>query len=1029
MRTNLRFIIIAASIFFHSYLVGQYTGLRGFTSIDGLGQYPYNNVVTDGTKLYGTTFNGGTTNHGVVFSINQDGSNYTVLYSFGELPDAQNPTCALVLSGTTLYGTSHYGGVNGAPYGYGTIFKINTDGTGYTKMYDFNGYGYQPWGSLLLSGSYLYGMTCNNCTIFRISTVSPYTYTTLVTFQGTSPPYGSNPYGELLIDGDTLYGMTYMGGVNDRGTIFKVSISGTNFTTLRSFANDGNGKYPCGSVGISGGYLYGMTHEGGANDCGTLFRISRAGSGYTVLKSFSNSDGYYPQGSLLITGSTVYGMTSGGGIGGGVIFRCGLDGSGYTILINFTYSSGACPGWQPWYGTPMISNSYLYGMTLNGGTVENYRGELYKYLLTPDVQSSNILFSGITSCQFTASWTSGNGATRDVFVKAISSGTASPSNNTSYTANTVFGSGSQIGSTGWYCVYNGTGTSVTVTGLTPNTQYQVMVCEYAGPVGSEQYQTATSTNNPNNQKTYKAWTGGSTDWSTASNWTGGSPSLSDNVEIPSTPSNQPHVTLDPSSPATCNNLVIASGASVTIDAGKALTVNGAATLNSAECLILKSPAGLGPSGSVIFLGSVSGSGSIKAERYIPTYTSGTDGWHFLSSPINATAIDGNSFDPGTNDDLYRWNEVTATWENHKDGANPFNTFDNGRGYLCAYQSASIHYFSGNPNNANITIGGITKTNGTGYSGWNLVGNPFPCALKWNDGNWDLTNFATTSKIMNPGGTYTDVPANGTIPALQAFMVNTTSASTSLVIPASSRIHEGATNWYKNHENVKDRLMLTAASSDNNTYVESVIRFDALSTAWFDREHDSHFLPGIAQAPKLYSIISGGEQLSTNTLGYEQNSRTVSLGFEKGTASEYSITAAGIESFNPMANISLEDTKTTLTQDLRQNPVYNFSAEAGDNLARFILHFSGQLGIAENSENSDYRIFASAGQIVIIPLSLNQGQTRVYVFDIVGRNILSHSWDGKSKLILKPEAPQGVYLVNIIRSQNMYCKKVYLDNND
>ena len=47
--------------------------------------------------------------------------------------------------------------------------------------------------------------------------------------------------------------------------------------------------------------------------------------------------------------------------------------------------------------------------------------------------------------------------------------------------------GRRSASTGWYSIYNGTGTGVTVTGLTPETTYRVMVCEYNGAAGKELY--------------------------------------------------------------------------------------------------------------------------------------------------------------------------------------------------------------------------------------------------------------------------------------------------------------------------------------------------------------------------------------------------------------------------------------------------------------------------------------------------------------------------------------------------------------
>ncbi|MGF7042248.1 MBG domain-containing protein [Mucilaginibacter lappiensis] len=122
-------------------------------------------------------------------------------------------------------------------------------------------------------------------------------------------------------------------------------------------------------------------------------------------------------------------------------------------------------------------------------------------ITAPTTQASNVTFASTTTTSFTASWTNGNGSSRAVFIKAASSGSPSPANNTTYTGNAAFGSGTQIGATGWYCVYNGTGTFVPVTGLTGATAYQVMVVEYNGTSGSEKYQTSTAAGNPANVTT------------------------------------------------------------------------------------------------------------------------------------------------------------------------------------------------------------------------------------------------------------------------------------------------------------------------------------------------------------------------------------------------------------------------------------------------------------------------------------------------------------------------------------------------
>jgi len=87
-------------------------------------------------------------------------------------------------------------------------------------------------------------------------------------------------------------------------------------------------------------------------------------------------------------------------------------------------------------------------------------------------------FDMIWGNKFTINWTRGEGTSCAVFVKQGIDGIAAPVSGTSYTPNTVFKQGTQLGTSGWYCVYDGTGTAVTVTGLTINTEYNVMVLEY-----------------------------------------------------------------------------------------------------------------------------------------------------------------------------------------------------------------------------------------------------------------------------------------------------------------------------------------------------------------------------------------------------------------------------------------------------------------------------------------------------------------------------------------------------------------------
>ena len=104
-------------------------------------------MILSGQTLYGTTRLGGRSGHGTVYALNTDGTGFTNIHNFSELnydvevsaqtnDDGAYPFADLVLSGNTLYGTASLGG----RYGLGTVFAINTDGTGFRKVYDLTCY-------------------------------------------------------------------------------------------------------------------------------------------------------------------------------------------------------------------------------------------------------------------------------------------------------------------------------------------------------------------------------------------------------------------------------------------------------------------------------------------------------------------------------------------------------------------------------------------------------------------------------------------------------------------------------------------------------------------------------------------------------------------------------------------------------------------------------------------------------------------------------------------------------------------------
>ena len=118
-------------------------------------------------------------------------------------------------------------------------------------------------------------------------------------------------------------------------------------------------------------------------------------------------------------------------------------------------------------------------------------------------QAHHIQFSRVDLTSFDVSWLRGNGDQCVVFIKETESGTATPLDQQSYSANAIYGNGDQIGSSGWFCVYKGTGNTVTVPGLTAGKTYTLMVCEMNGSEGNWQYLTSIATGNPSSKTTSK----------------------------------------------------------------------------------------------------------------------------------------------------------------------------------------------------------------------------------------------------------------------------------------------------------------------------------------------------------------------------------------------------------------------------------------------------------------------------------------------------------------------------------------------
>ncbi|SHH25933.1 Por secretion system C-terminal sorting domain-containing protein [Chryseolinea serpens] len=347
--------------------------------IDAEGSSPFGNLIqASNGDLYGLTSKGGTFDWGTIFKLKTDGTGFTVLHSFSYTAEGSSPLGGLLqASDGKLYGMTRYGF-----YGSGTIFSIQADGSAYTTIFSLTEAaptksGTYPRGDLIqgadgfLYGTLLQGGANNKGTLFKIKTDGS-GFAKLVDFDGAA--HGASPASTLLWASDSkIYGMAQAGGANGVGAIFSLNADGSNFTRLFDFDNATTGGSPPGELTEgSDGLLYGMTNSGGANSFGTAFSIQKNGSNFHKLIDFDSRAATPTFGPLVESGTGVFfGMTTNGGVGNtGAIFSITSSGT-FAVVKNFPGEES-----RPWDLVSDATGQSYYGVATSGAS--NGRGSFFR---------------------------------------------------------------------------------------------------------------------------------------------------------------------------------------------------------------------------------------------------------------------------------------------------------------------------------------------------------------------------------------------------------------------------------------------------------------------------------------------------------------------------------------------------------------------------------------------------------------------------------------------------------------------------
>jgi uncharacterized repeat protein (TIGR03803 family) len=367
---RLNALVVAALVAAGSLPVAPAQTFETVYSLPDPGGQPLGALVkTVAGSFLGTATSGGSAELGTVFEVTPEGV-VTRLVNFngdnGMFPDG-----ALTL-GTDgkYYGVARAGGQSDR----GVAFRVSATGE-FEKLANFSTINApRPTGRVIQGsdGNY-YGLCSDGAQspafaglIFKLTPAR--TLSVLAQFPANGL-VGKSPADGLVEQDDSFLGVTTLGGSGDTGVLFKVTTAGA-LSKLADFTGANGSKPTGGLVKGSDGNYYGTTETGGAHPSasGTIFKVTPAGV-FSTIASFDFANGYAPQGRLVESNGTFHGITKFGGANNeGTIFKItpGDAVPAITKLADLDSSVGT----RAYAGLVFGNNDALYGTTSRSGAAD-----------------------------------------------------------------------------------------------------------------------------------------------------------------------------------------------------------------------------------------------------------------------------------------------------------------------------------------------------------------------------------------------------------------------------------------------------------------------------------------------------------------------------------------------------------------------------------------------------------------------------------------------------------------------------------
>lgn len=472
---------------------------------------------------------------------------------------------------------------------------------------------------------------------------------------------------------------------------------------------------------------------------------------------------------------------------------------------------------------------------------------------------------------------------------------------------------------------------------------------------------------------------------------------------------------------TCNDLNIEPGGMVTIEG--IMNVNNNLTIESDAT----------GQGSLLDNGTLNIGNQTLVEQYL---TSG--GWWYISPQIQTANAGDDLMVDGTTYQIWGWVEgagatINDCWQELAGGddLNPL------QGYAYSQTSGSpvTGMFTGDLNTGAIgAVDNVSRTAGTYYEGFNLVGNPYPSAIDWGTENTPtagltIDNLINSIYVRKNDGTFSTYNRSGDgtgvnggtqyIAPGQAVWVKVDDLSTTgtYSVTNDTRLHNTNPIMKTGQDNV---FRLTA--DNNGMSDELAVGFYDKAQESFDKYDSEKMMMGSQSNPSIYTITDG-YQLAINGMPANETDKVIPIGY-KLPAGTVTLNAYNISDFNANMDVFLRDKYENVLIDLREENSYTFDVSESTTVTdRFELVFGAPTGISEEAAEN---IHIFANNSILYLNSTISGNAHIRVTDVLGRVAHDEITElNKGMNSIELNTTNGVYIVTIESNNKVYTEKVVI----